>query len=116
MSYFREEDIPNDDRRASLANDLRFMGGQIMDLLKEYVDTDEWSDFIERHNRAVSNHAFKLEMPEVAYEIECTVSIELSTATSRSDLEDALVDALESAVGDLEYCDSVNAAVEITEL
>ena len=113
---FNESDIPNDDRRVSLSTDLRFMRGHVMDLLKEYVDTDDWSDFIDRHNRAVNNHAFKLEMPEVAYEIECTVSIELSTATSRSDLEDALVDALESAVGDLEYCDSVSAAVEITEL
>jgi len=112
---FREEDIPNDDRRIALSTDLRFMRGQIISLLKEYVETDDWAEFVKRHNHAVNNHCFQLEMPEIAYEIECSISIELSTSTARSDLEDALIDALESAVADVEYCDSVNAAVSITE-
>ena len=107
-------DIPNPQRCESINADLVFIRLQLLKVLEEHCDSQELFEFVDMHNRHVRNTAFELELPEVRYELECTVSIDISTSTSTDELERTFREALESAAEDVEYC-SVSVGVDIIE-
>ena len=107
--------IPDDAQRSSYNKDLDFMRKNLMEFLTDHVDNSDWADFVQTYNKQIFNSAFRLELPERRYEIECSITIELSTTSTRDELEDSFIEALESAAADVEYCDAVNASIEINE-
>ncbi len=108
------QDIPNPTRCESINADLVFIRLQLLKVLEENCDSQELFEFVDMHNRHVRNAAFELELPEVRYELECSVTIDISTRTNPDELEQAFREALESAAEDVEYC-SVSVGVDLVE-
>lgn len=110
---FSTEHVPNSEHRTSLNRDLATMRFELVGLVKEYLDSDTWLDFVSDFNARINNSAFNIEMPETEYRVDCTVTLEFSSSRNPRELKEELIEALSNAADDVEDCSYIRCDAEL---